>query len=33
LRQILAEEARLLQWLEKKADKLYQRKVRYGDAL
>lgn len=33
LRQILAEEARLLRWLEVKADKLYERKVRYGDAL
>jgi heptose I phosphotransferase len=33
LRQILAEEAALLSWLEGKADKLYQRKLRYGDAL
>ncbi|MBD8492877.1 lipopolysaccharide core heptose(I) kinase RfaP [Pseudomonas syringae] len=33
LRQILTQEAALLRWLEKKADKLYQRKVRYGDAL
>ena len=33
LRQILAEEAALLSWLEGKAEKLYQRKLRYGDAL
>lgn len=33
LRQILAEEAALLQWLERKAAKLYARKQRYGDAL
>jgi heptose I phosphotransferase len=33
LRRILAEESALLVWLEAKADKLYQRKVRYGDAL
>ena len=33
LRQILAEEAALLQWLEHKAAKLYARKQRYGDAL
>ena len=33
LRQILREEARLLAWLEGKAQKLYERKVRYGDAL
>ncbi|MCS3469568.1 heptose I phosphotransferase [Pseudomonas sp. JUb42] len=33
LRQILAEEAKLLKWLEVKAEKLYQRKLRYGDAL
>lgn len=33
LRQILKQEAALLRWLEKKADKLYQRKLRYGDAL
>ena len=33
LRQILAQEAALLSWLEARADKLYQRKVRYGDAL
>ncbi|GAB7530783.1 lipopolysaccharide core heptose(I) kinase RfaP [Pseudomonas sp. 3A(2025)] len=33
LRQILKHEATLLRWLEKKADKLYQRKLRYGDAL
>lgn len=33
LRQILAEEAALLGWLERKAAKLYDRKQRYGDAL
>jgi heptose I phosphotransferase len=33
LRQILAEEAALLAWLERKAAKLYDRKQRYGDAL
>ncbi|MNP25918.1 Lipopolysaccharide core heptose(I) kinase RfaP [compost metagenome] len=33
LRQILAEEAALLSWLEGKAQKLYERKQRYGDAL
>lgn len=33
LRQILTEEARLLAWLEGKAQKLYARKQRYGDAL
>jgi len=33
LRQILAEEAALLRWLEGKAQKLYERKQRYGDAL
>ncbi len=33
LREILLKEASLLTWLDKKADKLYQRKVRYGDAL
>jgi len=33
LRQILAEEAALLGWLERKAAKLYERKLRYGDAL
>ncbi len=33
LRQILKEEARLLAWLEGKAEKLYARKLRYGDAL
>jgi len=33
LRQILAEESPLLQWLQAKADKLYARKQRYGDAL
>ncbi|RRV09432.1 lipopolysaccharide core heptose(I) kinase RfaP [Pseudomonas sp. v388] len=33
LRQILAEEAALLVWLERKAEKLYQRKLRYGGAL
>jgi len=33
LRQILAEEAALLGWLERKAAKLYERKQRYGDAL
>jgi heptose I phosphotransferase len=33
LRQILAEEGALLQWLERKASKLYDRKIRYGGAL
>lgn len=33
LRNILRDEAALLAWLELKADKLYQRKLRYGDAL
>ncbi|WP_455926375.1 lipopolysaccharide core heptose(I) kinase RfaP [Pseudomonas putida] len=33
LRQILKDEARLLAWLEGKAEKLYARKLRYGDAL
>ncbi|MFJ3467433.1 lipopolysaccharide core heptose(I) kinase RfaP [Pseudomonas sp. NPDC090201] len=33
LRKILAEESALLVWLEAKAEKLYQRKLRYGDAL
>lgn|SRR5690554_466247 len=33
LRKTLRDEAALLGWLEKKADKLYQRKQRYGDAL
>ena len=33
LRQILREEASLLAWLEGKANKLYARKQRYGDAL
>ncbi|MGZ9708353.1 lipopolysaccharide core heptose(I) kinase RfaP [Pseudomonas sp. GNP013] len=33
LRRILAEESALLQWLQGKADKLYARKQRYGDAL
>jgi len=33
LRQILREEASLLAWLEGKANKLYERKQRYGDAL
>ncbi|KRP64581.1 lipopolysaccharide core heptose(I) kinase RfaP [Pseudomonas orientalis] len=33
LRQILAEESALLLWLQAKADKLYARKQRYGDAL
>lgn len=33
LRQVLAQEAKLLAWLQVKADKLYQRKQRYGDAL
>lgn len=33
LRQILRDEAALLDWLQRKADKLYQRKQRYGDAL
>lgn len=33
LREILATESAFLVWLEAKADKLYQRKLRYGDAL
>lgn len=33
LRHILRDEARLLAWLERKAEKLYARKQRYGDAL
>jgi heptose I phosphotransferase len=33
LRQVLRDEARLLAWLERRADKLYARKQRYGDAL
>jgi heptose I phosphotransferase len=33
LRQILSDEARLLTWLARKANKLYARKQRYGDAL
>ncbi|WP_220811482.1 lipopolysaccharide core heptose(I) kinase RfaP [Pseudomonas paralcaligenes] len=33
LRDILRDEACLLAWLERKADKLYARKQRYGDAL
>ncbi|MNY62040.1 Lipopolysaccharide core heptose(I) kinase RfaP [compost metagenome] len=33
LRQILSEEAGLLSWLDGKANKLYERKQRYGDAL
>lgn len=33
LRKILQDEARLLDWLEKKAAKLYERKQRYGGAL
>ncbi|WP_028623993.1 lipopolysaccharide core heptose(I) kinase RfaP [Pseudomonas sp. Ant30-3] len=33
LRQILGEESGLLVWLESKADKLYDRKQRYGNAL
>jgi len=33
LREILARESALLGWLEAKAEKLYQRKQRYGDAL
>ncbi|SDZ12496.1 lipopolysaccharide core heptose(I) kinase RfaP [Pseudomonas sp. NFIX28] len=33
LRQILSDEASLLAWLEGKANKLYARKQRYGDAL
>ena len=33
LRAVLRDEARLLAWLERKADKLYERKQRYGDAL
>lgn len=33
LRQILRDETVLLGWLQRKADKLYQRKLRYGGAL
>lgn len=33
LRQVLREEATLVAWLGRKADKLYERKQRYGDAL
>ncbi|WPO99577.1 lipopolysaccharide core heptose(I) kinase RfaP [Pseudomonas sp. HR96] len=33
LRQVLRERAALLAWLEPKAQKLYDRKLRYGDAL
>ncbi|WP_268799257.1 lipopolysaccharide core heptose(I) kinase RfaP [Pseudomonas huanghezhanensis] len=33
LRQILAQESALLSWLQARAEKLYQRKLRYGDAL
>lgn len=33
LRQVLKDEASLLGWLERKAAKLYDRKLRYGDAL
>ncbi|WP_249678181.1 lipopolysaccharide core heptose(I) kinase RfaP [Pseudomonas abieticivorans] len=33
LRQILKDEAALLGWLQTKANKLYDRKLRYGDAL
>ncbi len=33
LRQLLRDEAALLAWLQGKADKLYARKQRYGDAL
>lgn len=33
LRQVLRDEARLLAWLERRAAKLYARKVRYGGAL
>jgi heptose I phosphotransferase len=33
LRQIIAQESALLSWLEARAEKLYQRKLRYGDAL
>lgn len=33
LRQLLREQAPLLAWLEPKAQKLYDRKLRYGDAL
>lgn len=33
LRDVLRDEARLLAWLEPKAQKLYDRKLRYGDAL
>ena len=33
LRQVLSDEAALLGWLERKAEKLYRRKLRYGDAL
>lgn len=33
LRETLSEEASLLRWLESRAEKLYKRKQRYGDAL
>lgn len=33
VRDILRKEGALLRWLERKADKLYERKLRYGDAL
>lgn len=33
LRQILRDEAQLLAWLQRKADKLYDRRLRYGGAL
>ncbi|RZA18810.1 MAG: lipopolysaccharide core heptose(I) kinase RfaP, partial [Proteobacteria bacterium] len=33
LRRVLKEEAVLLGWLDGKANKLYDRKLRYGDAL
>jgi len=33
LRQVMKDEAALLAWLERKAQKLYDRKQRYGDAL
>jgi heptose I phosphotransferase len=33
LRSVLRDETRLLAWLERKAGKLYERKLRYGDRL
>lgn len=33
LREILRDEAGLLAWMERKAEKLYERKQRYGDLL